>query len=309
MGVVFLAEDSQGRQQVALKTMRPETAANERARKRFLREARATAAIKHEHIATVYHVGEDWGVPFLAMQVLQGESLHDRLQREEQLLPMAEVLRIGREAAEGLAAAHDCGLIHRDIKPANLWLEALPTAYRVKIVDFGLARVAGDDQRLTQTGMIVGTPEYMAPEQARGETLDTRCDLFSLGCVLYHLCTGQQPFHGKDTMSTLLALSRDHPMPPCLVNLEVPPGLSDLIEKLLAKKPADRPASARAVVEAIRAIENGEAREAATPPAKTRHGSVKSCPASRWFVLALVSAGLVVLVVAVGLLFGLGVLR
>jgi serine/threonine protein kinase len=311
MGVVFLAEDLKVKQQVALKTMRAETAANERARKRFLREARATAALQHDHIATVYHVGEDRGVPFLAMQVLQGEALHDRLQREEQL-PVAEVLRIGRETAEGLAAAHERGLIHRDIKPANLWLEGEPgasaTGARVKIVDFGLARVAGDDQRLTQTGMIVGTPEYMAPEQARGETIDARCDLFSLGCVLYHLCTGRQPFQGKDTMSTLLALSRENPMPACLVNLEVSPALSDLIEKLLAKKPEDRPASAQAVVESIKAIENGDVSGGTERLARSGAGTSDSGTISRRrrAVLLLVGAGVLAASAVIALLFVLG---
>jgi serine/threonine protein kinase len=255
MGVVFLAEDVEHQRQVALKTMLPEAAANERSRKRFVREARATQAFEHEHIVTIYQVGEDRGAPFLAMQFLQGESLHERLGREG-TLPIPEVLRIGREVAEGLAAAHARGLIHRDIKPANIWLEG--QAGQVKILDFGLVRMAGDDQRLTQTGMIVGTPEYMAPEQARAETVDARCDLFSLGCVLYHLCTGRQPFQGHDTMSTLMALALENPMPVCLVNLEAPAGLSDLIEKLMAKKPEDRPAEARVVVEAIKAIEAGE---------------------------------------------------
>jgi serine/threonine protein kinase len=174
--------------------MRTALAANPSARERFLHEARAMAAVRHDHVVTIHQVGEERGVPFFAMEQLEGESLHDRLRREAPL-PAAEVLRIAREAAEGLAAAHARGLIHRDVKPANLWLEIQPGepgasasgghGGRVKVLDFGLARsAAGDEPHLTQTGVVVGTPAYMAPEQARGEVPDQRSDLFSLGCVL-----------------------------------------------------------------------------------------------------------------------------
>src|SRR5207253_507127 len=185
------------------------------------------------------------------------------------------VLRIGRETAEGLAAAHARNLIHRDIKPANIWLEMrgrretrddknsdplaprpLPLVSRVNILDFGLARTTGSDVQLTQQGAIIGTPTYMAPEQASGETVDARCDLFSLGCVLYRLCTGDVPFKGADTLAILLAVATDKPKPPREVNPGVPPALSDLIMQLLEKKPALRPASAASVVHAIQAIES-----------------------------------------------------
>src|SRR5262249_37225718 len=156
-------------------------------RQRFLREAQATAAIEHHHIVHIYQVGEDRGVPFLAMPFLKGETLHQRLKREGRL-PLAEAVRIARQMAEGLAAAHEHGLIHRDIKPANVWLET--GSGWVKIVDFGLARATADDVNLTKEGTIVGTPAFMAPEQARSGTVDARCDLFSLGAVLYRMCTG-----------------------------------------------------------------------------------------------------------------------
>lgn len=227
MGVVLLAEDAQLQRPVALKIMRPGLAANDAARQRFLREARAVAALKHDHIVTIYQVGEDRGVPFLAMEYLEGESLHDRLKRESKL-SLSEVLRMGREIAIGLEAAHARGLIHRDIKPANIWLEfsrdpkgsatalasgsRLNETGRVKLLDFGLARSAGgDDAHLTQTGVILGTPAFMSPEQARGEQVDPRSDLFSLGCVLYRMATGLLPFQGRDMVSTLLSLANDHP--------------------------------------------------------------------------------------------------
>jgi tRNA A-37 threonylcarbamoyl transferase component Bud32 len=251
MGQVFLAEDALLQRKVALKLIRPETASAS-ARQRFLREARVAAAITHDHIIHIYQVGEDHGTPYMAMQLLEGEPLNERLQRQPRL-PLHEVRRIGREIALGLSAAHKRGLMHRDIKPANVWLEA--ETGRVKILDFGLARATGDDSHLTQEGAIVGTPAFMAPEQARGETVDARCDLFSLGVVLYRLCTGKMPFQGKDSVSTLLAVATQEPSAPCEVNSEVPAALSGLVMQLLAKDPAGRPASAQAVAEALAGME------------------------------------------------------
>jgi hypothetical protein len=252
MGVVLEAEDLHLQRLVALKAMRPSLAALPSARRRFLREARAMAAIHHDHIVTIHQVGEDRGAPFLAMELLQGETLDDRLQREGRL-PVAEVLRIGRETARGLAAAHKRGLVHRDVKPANLWLEE--ETGRVKILDFGLARATADDSRLTQSGMIIGTPYYMAPEQAAGHAVDVRGDLFSLGCVLYHTATGELPFRGNDAISTLLAVAHEQPRSPRELNPALPPELGDLVMRLLAKKPEDRPPSAQAVAEALAELE------------------------------------------------------
>jgi Leucine-rich repeat (LRR) protein len=262
MGVVFHAEDTQLKRPVALKALRPGLAASPTARQRFLREAQATAAVKHDHIVTIYQVGQERDVPFLAMELLPGETLDDRLKREGRL-PLAEVLRIGGETAEGLAAAHERGLIHRDIKPGNLWLEG--QRQRVKVLDFGLARAAGEDAHLTQTGIVVGTPAYMAPEQAKAEAVDVRCDLFSLGCVLYRMCTGEVPFKGKDSMSMLLSLAMDAPKPPRELNPDVPPPLSRLILNLLAKNPADRPVSAAVVVKVLEALEKSAPPPAAIP--------------------------------------------
>src|SRR5262249_52630190 len=157
----------------------------------------------------------------------------------ERTLPVTEILRIGREAAQGLAAAHAQGLVHRDIKPANLWLEG--DTGRVKILDFGLAKAATDAAHLTQSGAILGTPAYMAPEQGGGQVPNPRSDLFSLGCVLYHACTGERPFQGPDLIATLAALALHHPPAPKEVRAEVPRALSDLVMQLLAKKPAERP--------------------------------------------------------------------
>jgi serine/threonine protein kinase len=152
-----------------------------------------------------------------------------------------------------LAAAHARNLIHRDIKPSNIWLEA--GRDRVKILDFGLARARGADARVTQTGAVMGTPAYMSPEQARGQPVGPRSDLFSLGCVLYRLCTGAAPFGREDTLATLSALALEEPPSVKELNRDVPPGLSKLIDRLLEKDPPDRPASAGEVVDALRQIE------------------------------------------------------
>ncbi len=264
MGVVFQAEDPQLERVVALKAMLPALAASASAKKRFLREARTVASIKHDHIVTIHQVGEDRGAPYLAMEFLEGEPLNVRLNREAKL-PLVDVIRIGRQIAEGLGAAHAKGLIHRDIKPANIWMETRPAGsdidkqgacdFRVKILDFGLARSTSDQAGLTQSGAILGTPSYMAPEQAQGKAVDSRCDLFSLGCVLYVLGTGKLPFSGTDTLSVLMAIATAAPKSPRDLNPELPPALCDLMLRLLAKAPEDRPASALAVAEELRQME------------------------------------------------------
>jgi serine/threonine protein kinase len=317
MGVVFQAFDPHLERLVALKAMLPAMAVSSSAKQRFLREAKAAAAIKHDHIVTVYQVGEERGVPFLAMEFLEGESLNECLQREGRL-PVREVLRLAREIAEGLAAAHQHGLIHRDIKPANVWLETqgegrvtrdavtvtLPIAARpgchgprAKILDFGLARPTTDQAHLTQSGAIVGTPAFMAPEQVDGRTVDARSDLFSLGCVLYRMATGELPFKGKDTISILIGVATDNPRPPQELNPELPPALCALIERLLAKKPEDRPRSAAAVVDAIQAIDQGAApgQQLAAKP--------------RWPRRLLPAAALVAILTLVGYLCGPTILR
>lgn len=254
MGTVFEADDTQLQRRVALKVMKPALAANPRAQQRFLREARACAAITHDHIVTIYQVGEERGVPFLAMQFLEGTSLDTLLQASGRL-PIAQVLSIGRQTASGLAAAHERGLVHRDVKPGNLWLEASPGRQpgegRVKILDFGLAHLGDGNERLTQPGMLMGTPAYMAPEQARGQKVDERADLFSLGCVLYELTTGQRPFGGDTTMAVLAKLATTTPDAPNVLQPEVPKELSALIMRLLDKDPEKRPASATEVEQAL----------------------------------------------------------
>ncbi len=280
MGMVFEAEDPNLKRTIALKIMKPSLAVYASARERFLREAQTAAKLNHDHIISIYQVGEAGGIPFLAMPVLQGETLEDRL-RKQAPLPTFQVLRIGREIAEGLAAAHERGLIHRDIKPANIWLEQ--GRDRVKIVDFGLARAAGSDPGLTHAGAILGSPSYMAPEQARAEEIDARCDLFSLGCVLYRMCTGELPFKGKDVTATLLALSQDQPRPFQEINPAVPAPLSNLIMRLLAKDRNDRPTSAKEVADALAdmELEHSTVLKAGLPAANRTMKARDPVPSSR----------------------------
>jgi hypothetical protein len=291
MGIVFRAEDTQLERPVALKVMRPELASRPKARDRFLREARAAAGLEHENIVTIYHVGEEAGIPFIAMQWLRGHSLEERLVRSAPLTAL-EVLRLGRQIARGLEAAHQRGLVHRDIKPSNIWLETPAPARshnrpgcelltgpvaatdgegaRVKILDFGLVFALTDEGHLTESGAVVGTPSYMAPEQVDHEAVSPRCDLFSLGVVLYRACTGRLPFEGSTPLAVLRAMAVESPRPIQELAPSVPDVLAGLIAQLLARNPADRPGSAQEVADRLAAIEQevaGLADTAVRPPA------------------------------------------
>lgn len=314
MSFVFLAEDLSLHRLVALKVMKPELSAEaEDGWKRFLREARLMAGIKHENLVTVYFAGQEGEAVYLAMELLEGESLDDWLKRTRPV-PLAEVVGLARDITGGLAAVHRLGLVHRDIKPANLWVErradeharphppARPTNSRIKILDFGLARRTQESTLLTQPGTVMGTPSFMSPEQARGEATDARSDLFSLGGVLYVLCTGEQPFAGQNTMAVLTALAVSEPRPVHELNPAIPRALSDFIMQLLAKDRDKRPASAEDVLERLRQVEarlNDPAHAtsaaprapAATPPRLSRPGRRRLMAG-----LAVVALGLVAMV-------------
>ncbi|HEX5271896.1 MAG TPA: bifunctional serine/threonine-protein kinase/formylglycine-generating enzyme family protein, partial [Gemmataceae bacterium] len=245
-GIVFRAFDEMLQRVVALKVMAPQLAATSPARKRFLREARSSAQVRHENVVQVYEVAEQ-PLPYLAMEFIPGETLQQRLNRIGPVEP-AEVVRIGRQIAEGLAAAHATDLIHRDIKPGNVLLEG--GQQKVKITDFGLARAA-DDASISQSGIIAGTPMYMAPEQAEGKTLDQRADLFSLGSVLYQMVAGRPPFRANSAVAVLKRVAEDKPRAIREIIPEAPQWLCDIIAKLHAKNPDDRYQSAREVADVL----------------------------------------------------------
>jgi serine/threonine protein kinase len=254
MGVVYQGWDTQLRRNVAIKVLLPEYSADPEARERFLREARSAASVSHDNVVSIYHVGDHHGAAFLVMPLLKGLSLEAFFEKKG-LPSVPQVVRIAREIAAGLAAAHKQGLIHRDVKPANVWLES-PNG-RVKILDFGIAKPADKDRRssITEAGVVMGTPAFMSPEQARGHAVDARSDLFSLGAVLYRMCVGQAPFVRATVMDTLTALVSEDPRPVLEGNPAVPPQLADLIHRLLARDPKARPESGEAVIKELRQIE------------------------------------------------------
>ncbi len=243
MGVVLKGFDRELKRFVAIKALAPHLAHSALARKRFAREAQAAAAVVNLHVIAIHQVQPNGQLPFLVMPLLTGESLAQRL-KARGTLELKEILRIGMQAAEGLAAAHGQGLIHRDVKPANILLEK--GVERAVLTDFGLARAA-DDVSMTRQGIIAGTPEYMSPEQARGEALDGRSDLFSLGCVLYEMATGVSPFRTDSTMATLRRIVDEQPAAMASLVPELPPWFCHIVERLLSKDPTQRFASASEV--------------------------------------------------------------
>ena len=250
MGVVLKAFDRSRDRMVAIKVLTPHLACSGAARRRFAREAKAAAAILHPNVVAIHGVsaGDDGkSLPYLVMPYLRGHSLQTRLDANGPLSTI-EVLRVSLQVAQGLAAAHSQGLVHRDIKPANILLEE--GIERVSITDFGLARTA-DDVTLTRSGVIAGTPQYMSPEQARGEVTDARSDLFSLGSVMYAMCTGHAPFRAESCYGILRRITDDTPRPIRQVNPEIPDWLCRLVERLHEKSSEDRYPTAATVAETL----------------------------------------------------------
>jgi eukaryotic-like serine/threonine-protein kinase len=247
MGIVLKGFDTDLNRPVALKVLAPHLAHSGAARQRFSREARAAAAVVHEHVVAIHNVESEHETPFLVIQYVPGRSLQERVEHEGPLAP-EEILRIGMQAAAGLAAAHAQGVIHRDVKPANILLEN--GVERALLTDFGLARAA-DDASLTHSGILAGTPHYMSPEQAHGEAVDARSDLFSLGSVLYFMATGHPPFRAEQAMAVLNRICNDRHRPVTEINRDIPDELADVIDRLLEKKPTRRYATAADAQEAL----------------------------------------------------------
>jgi serine/threonine protein kinase len=249
MGLVLKAFDPKLHRVVAIKVLLSRLAHSERAKRRFLREARSAAAINHVNVVTIHAVDEYMGLPYLVMECILGQSLRQRIDSGRKL-EQHEFLSIAYQVARGLEAAHRQGVIHRDIKPANIMLQ--DGVSRVKITDFGLALVALDVTELTSIEQAVGTPAYMSPEQVRGDDVDARSDLFSFGCVLYAMAAGHSPFQGRHFLDISRRVTDLEP--PTLESLDtsVSPSISELVHKLLRKAPDDRPQTAAAVAEEIR---------------------------------------------------------
>lgn len=242
MGIVYRAEDMRLKRTVALKVPRPEYRLDDSARQRFLHEARTAAGLDHPNLCSIHEVGEsEEGLPFLTMPLYPGETLKARLAREGPL-PVDEVVEIAGKVAQGLAAAHDAGIVHRDVKPGNVML--LPNG-AVKVLDFGLAKV--QDFTITGSRMQLGTVMYMAPEQIRGAAVDERTDLWALGVVLYEMVTGRRPFEGEHGVAVAHAVVHEEPIRPSALRRDIPPSLEDLLFALLRKDPAGRPRTARQV--------------------------------------------------------------
>ncbi|HEX5444345.1 MAG TPA: serine/threonine-protein kinase [Pirellulales bacterium] len=289
MGIVLRAFDAKLSRVVAVKVLAPELAAQPSARRRFVREAQAAAAVTHPHVVTIHAVDEDQ-FPYLVMECIEGQSLQDKIERAGPLR-LAEVLRIGTQIAEGLAAAHKQGLVHRDVKPANILLEN--GVERVKITDFGLARAA-DDVSITRPGEISGTPQFMSPEQASGERIDQRSDLFSLGCVLYAMCAGRPPFRADSMAAIVKKICDEAPQPLAEIDPQIPDWLAQTIERLLAKDPNQRIQSADEVAEVLGgALAQVQAGQALAAPISRHPVAAAPWAASRqrmpaWVVVALV---------------------
>ncbi len=249
MGVVYRARDRNLGRVVALKMLAPELGAEDELRLRFQREAEAIGRLSHPNIVSVYDMGEHQGRLYLAMELLEGEDLRALVEKQAQLAP-AERVRILAEIAAGVAYAHSRGVVHRDLKPANILLTA---GGRVKLLDFGLARLASMDT-ITRRGVILGTPDYMSPEQAMGKIVDFRSDIFSSGAVYYEFLTLQKPFKGKTLHSVLYQIISEQPESMLTLNPEIPARLALLVHSMLEKDPQRRPQAMGDVEQELRSM-------------------------------------------------------
>jgi serine/threonine protein kinase/tetratricopeptide (TPR) repeat protein len=284
MGEVYLAEDTKLKRQVALKFMPASLASNADMRERFVREAQAAAKLDHPNIISVYEVGEHAGRPFFAMAHVEGRSLRDY--HTEEKLSIDRIIELGIQICEGLQAAHDKGITHRDIKPSNILID---THGRARIVDFGLASVQGVEH-LTKTGSTLGTVGYMSPEQVRGDHVDHRSDLFSLGVVLYELIARRNPFKRDSEAATLKAVSDDAPEPLARYKANVPAGLQAIIDKALDKDLSTRYQHADGMLADLI-----KEKRLSDSKSFSAHGSTPRRKPHRWWVTAAVVAVLAVI--------------
>jgi serine/threonine protein kinase len=324
MGVVLKSLDPALNRYVAIKVLAPQLATSDAARQRFSREARAAASVVHENVVAIHAVADTGPLPYFVMPYLRGSSLQKRLDAHGPL-GVAEILRVAVQIATGLSAAHAQGLVHRDIKPGNIMLE--DGVERLKITDFGLARAA-DDASLTRTGVIAGTPQFMSPEQARGEPIDSRSDLFSLGSVMYAMCTGFPPFRAETSYGTLSRICDAQPRAIREINPEIPQWLVAVIEQLHEKNPDERFQTAQEVAHLLeqclahlrqpdvvplpKTVVDLLARKTVVTPMRRAVWHSKLVPrqlrraasnmlAGQWFISGIETFGLIALLIGIGL--------
>jgi serine/threonine-protein kinase len=268
MGVVHKARDAALGRMVALKMLSAELGDDDELIQRFRREAEAIGKLNHSHIVTVYDLGEADGHLFMAMELLEGQDLRALIDHAA-VIPLADRVRILAQIAEGLGYAHSKDVVHRDVKPANIMVT---TAGQVKLLDFGLARVM-NRETITRRGVILGTPDYMSPEQAMGKPVDQRSDIFSAGAVFYEFLTGQKPFSGRTLHSVLFQIISEDPEPIMTLNPEVPARLARVAHRMLHKEPDKRYASLDEVAAALWAVHGALRRSrsrSALPPREDR---------------------------------------
>jgi len=305
MGEVYLADDTRLRRRVALKILARELAGDPDRRERFEREALAAASLNHPNIVTIHSVEEERGIPFLTLELIDGQTLADLI--PEGGLPLDRVLTLAIPLADAVGAAHQRGITHRDLKPANIMVTS---DGRVKVLDFGLAKLKEDARLMAEAGMptaaltgdgrIVGTVAYMSPEQAEGKPVDQRSDVFSLGVMLYEMATGSRPFTGETQMSILSAILKDSPRPITDVKRGLPRDFSRIVTRCLSKDVEDRYQSAKDVRNDLRALKN-DLTSGELVPVSTAGETVAIAPlrsVSRGFILGAVVAVVIVSVVA-----------
>src|SRR5262245_42205630 len=321
MGEVYRARDARLGRDVALKVLPAAMASNPERLARFEREARAVAGLNHPSIVTLHSVEDDSGVRFLTMELVEGRNLHQTLGTSG--LPLSQVLDIGIQVADALAAAHEKGIVHRDFKPANVMLTK---DGRVKVLDFGLATLAERDpssaasemtsaptmegqETLTSAGLVVGTVPYMSPEQVGGEPVDVRTDIFSLGVVLYEMATGHRPFQGKNDAQTISSILRDAPRALSEVRHDAPRDLARILDHCLQKDPDSRFQTAKDVRNELRAlrkeVESGTS-EVAVASRATSTSSLAVAPAQKKWLWVGVAAVVLAAVIGVVVFRGAG---
>ena len=253
MGDVYLAAQESLKRQVAFKVLRPNFASDSSYVQRFTQEARAAAKLVHANIVQIYEVGVKDGIHYISQEYVPGTNLRQLMQRQGRPLEAPQAIAIMRQVAAALQKAAEQGIVHRDIKPENIMLT--PSG-EVKVADFGLARITGDGEslNLTQMGMTMGSPLYMSPEQAEGQPVDPRSDLYSFGATCFHMLAGRPPFEGNSPLAVAVQHVKSQPPDLMAVRPDLPPGLCGIVQRLLSKKPAERYASAAEVSRALRVL-------------------------------------------------------